>query len=356
MIRRLSIFLLSFLFAPALLGVTITSISPASGPSSGGTTVTIKGTFTGSGPFHVMFGSEGTSAEKIDAQTLTAITPAHLPGKSTVSVREGDGFGPNLSFLDFTFDGGVPAKFERILLPLLTPPVRGAFGSEFHTTFEAWNANPVSIALVYGLESQCPVCLVIPTPPEKLIDLPLPVFPESGFDSPLFGGAPIPSGTPGRFIYVTEDDAQHLGTSLRVHDITRSALNLGTEVPVVRERELVTSEKLVLTNVPIDSRFRNTLRIYAVDAADVNVTFISSSAFGLSQKIRRTVHLQPGQHLFEPAFATLSDFPTFLTNATPITVTLEQSVPAGSTPTAMWAFISVTNNETQAITTITPQR
>jgi len=354
--RRLPILLLSLLFAPALFGVTVTSISPTSGSSNGGTVVTLKGNFSGSGPFHVVFGSiNATSVEKVDTQTLTAITPAHLPGESTVRVHEGDDLGPNLSFLEFTFEGGVPDAFERILLPLLTPPVRGAFGSEFHTTFEAWNANPESIALVYGLESECPVCLVIPIPPERLIDSPIPVFPESGFDSPLFG-PPIPSGTPGRFIYVTDDDARHLATSLRVHDITRSALNLGTEIPVVRERELVTSEKLVLTNVPIDSRFRNTLRIYAVDAADVVVTFISGGAFGLSQRIRRTVHLQAGRHLFEPAFATLSDFPTFVTNSTPITVTLEQSVPDGGTPTAMWAFLSVTNNETQAITTITPQR
>lgn len=356
MIRKPSILLLSLLVAPALLGVNVSSISPTSGPASGGTQVTLKGDFSGAGPFKVDFGSiAATSVVKIDAQTLSAVTPAHLPGESTVHVRKGEGFEPGFSLLDFTFEGEVPAAFERILLPLLTPPVRGAFGSEFHTVFDAWNANPMSIANVYGLESSCFICIVPPIPPEKLIDNPVPVLPQSSInETPLFGPI-IPSGSPGRFIYVPVAEAKDLATSLRVHDVTRAALNLGTEIPVVREREFVTSEVLALINVPIDPRFRNTLRIYAAGSTDVLVTFISGSGFGVSQQIRRTVRLQPGRHLFEPAFATLSDFPTFLTNPTPITVTIEQPA-QNPPPPPMWAFISVTNNETQAITTIAPQR
>jgi IPT/TIG domain-containing protein len=359
-LRKLSI-LVSLLVAPALFGiggVNVFSISPESGPSSGGTVVTIKGDFS-AGPYNVVFGSiPAPSFSKIDAQTLTATTPAHLPGKSTVVVTQEDVFGPG--FLDFTFQDGVPEAFERILLPLLTPPVKGAFGSEFQTSFAAWNANPQGFAHLFGLESACNICLLPPVPPEQLIDVPLVVLPESGLENLLLGPV-IPSGTPGRFIYVPAEEVTDLGTDLRVHDITRAALNLGTEIPVVRSREFVSTERLVLTNVPIDPRFRSTLRIYAAAATNVVVTFLSGARVGPPQRIERVLHLEAGHHLFEPAYAAVSDFPAFLTGTLPITVTVVQPwSPFGSPPQPepppMWAFISVTNNETQAITTITPQR
>src|SRR5437867_8303291 len=61
----------------------VSSIAPASGPTLGGTPVTITGTSFTSGrqPFTVAFGTGApVSATRVDNQTLTATTPAHTAG------------------------------------------------------------------------------------------------------------------------------------------------------------------------------------------------------------------------------------------------------------------------------------
>ncbi len=67
----------------------ITSISPATGPSSGGTAVTIHGT-NFSAACTVSFGTHpAASTELVDGSTLTAITPPHEPGATSVTVSCG---------------------------------------------------------------------------------------------------------------------------------------------------------------------------------------------------------------------------------------------------------------------------
>jgi hypothetical protein len=58
------------------IGLSITSVSPSSGPMSGGTTITIKGTDFEPGMWvHVSGGS--VPAQFVDSTTLTAVTPPH---------------------------------------------------------------------------------------------------------------------------------------------------------------------------------------------------------------------------------------------------------------------------------------
>ena len=67
------------------------------------------------------------------------------------------------------------------------------------------------------------------------------------------------------------------------------------------------------------------------------------------------VQLQPGKNIFEPAYAQFTDFPVPVdprsTSTIQVTIEQPQDIIAGP---PMWAFITVTNNETQQITTITP--
>ncbi|HET7711570.1 MAG TPA: hypothetical protein VFL80_06535, partial [Thermoanaerobaculia bacterium] len=106
--------------------------------------------------------------------------------------------------------------------------------------------------------------------------------------------------------------------------------------------------------VPVDPRFRSTLRIYSTSPQadqNVNVQFEGQSY---------NVRLQPGATMFEPAYGTFSNFPTTPPPGVPGPVTLRVVVtppvgPIGPAPVPpFWAFISVTNNDTQQITTITP--
>jgi hypothetical protein len=230
-----------------------------------------------------------------------------------------------------------PFPSERILVPLLTEPVHGAYGSEFHTRLRIYNDFENEVT-VQGIAPPC-FLSACPSIPSTII--------ESGTEM----GEIELNGRPGRFLSVLAGPAQHLAFHLRVHDVTRTALNLGTEISVVREREM-TTDKISLIGVPADPRFRNTLRIYATGATFLWVSFTDGV-----EKVQRTVTLEPGRDPFEPAYAMVSDFPAFTSGAQKITVTIEPPPVLHPLPQPpFWAFISVTNNETQAITTITPQK
>ena len=79
--------------------LSITSISPNSGPITGGTSVTITGTgfVAGQAPFVVKFGGDAaTSVTRIDNTHLSAVTPAHVAGTVDVEVTDKTGTGATL--------------------------------------------------------------------------------------------------------------------------------------------------------------------------------------------------------------------------------------------------------------------
>ena len=339
-----SLLALALFSATVSAQVTVTSVTPSSGPTSGGTVVTVRGTGfeyrIGSPmlPPAVYFGgTESTEVELLDETTIRAVSPPHLPGTVNVGVAAGfSGAVLENAFTYVTVDGD--DHMERILLPILTPPVKGAFGSEFHTTFLASSARTSFRTVhLYGLRAEC-----LPPPrqcntPDAMTPLLLP-YPEV---VPL---RVVMSGTPGRFVYLPEGELRRLSLHLRVHDVTRDALNFGTEMPIVRERDFQT-DRIVLLGVPSDTRFRNTLRIYTTRASSMRVTVGDHPPVDL--------FLTAGRDLFEPAYASFTDFPA---TTGPVDVTIEPTPnmqPAAPPP--FWAFITVTNNETQLITTITPQ-
>src|SRR5690349_13600038 len=138
-----------------------------------------------------------------------------------------------ISFLAVALVAGVlfaqepePEPSERVLLPILTPPVHGAFGSEFHTDLRIANDSEETVFLL-GLDSaRCsPVCL--PT----LFPLTL----EPGQE--VEPGDVTLNGSPGRFVFIDADQVDSVAMNLRVHDVTRDGLNYGTEIPIVRERD-----------------------------------------------------------------------------------------------------------------------
>ena len=308
------------------------TISPASGPAAGGTLITIKGEFSSFWSYGVSFnGVPATSVTVVDAKTLTAITPARRPGISKVLIFE----------YDINIDAGLTFEFtgeatrERYLLPVFIEPVQGAYGSEFRTELHGLNTNTDESLEIWGLEIGCrytpPVCNWLEEPMVYLAPAPYTVD--------LFDYYPFQSGTPGRFIEVPTEMKDDLSLSLRVYDTSRAAENFGTEIPIVRENEFRT-KPFALTGVPRDPLFRNTLRLYAETATTVTVRINNET---------HTVLLRAGEHVFDPAYAQFTAFPTG--NGTMhVVITPETNGPA------VWGFITVTNNETQHITTITPRQ
>jgi hypothetical protein len=73
----------------APLGPTVTAISPNSGTTAGGTTVTITGTNFASGAAVTFGGVAATSVTVVSDTTLRAVTPAHIAGVVDVRVTVG---------------------------------------------------------------------------------------------------------------------------------------------------------------------------------------------------------------------------------------------------------------------------
>jgi hypothetical protein len=317
--RRLAVlpFLLAALSVSADHGQECT-ISPSSGPTSGGTTVTIRCNDLKEGwPYGVIFGSTGAiSTERTAADTLVAVAPPHLPGTVGITLFEYDrGMGTHLTY---TFEGAIPESFERMLLPIFTPPVHGAFGSEFRTELRIRAKEPAGIAL-NGLR------VTFSDDPLELGHVP------NGWPPEML----VYEGDPGRFFFVDDEDATNIAASLRVYDVSRAGENFGTEIPIVRDRDF--STRILLLGIAGDARYRNTLRIYGTNASTATIT--------IGGRAPVTVPLRAGVSLFDPAYAQFSDFPI---GGDPVDVRIEA-------PSPVWAFVSVTNNETQLISTITPQ-
>lgn len=86
---------------------TVTSLTPSSGPSSGGTTVTITGTGFGPGATVSFGGTNAASRTVVSATQITAVTPSRPAGVAAVTVRNGDGRTGTLAS-GFTFTAGAP--------------------------------------------------------------------------------------------------------------------------------------------------------------------------------------------------------------------------------------------------------
>lgn len=354
---RFTISLAALLLATSLhADPVITSVTPNQGPVAGGTTVIIRGSgfstqcITCSPPFATpdvwFLETPAASVTFIDDKTLEAVTPPHLPMTVPVRVQQYDGSQPARLENAFTFTGEPESGFDPILFPIFTPPVHGAFGSEFHTRARIWNealfaGNGTSVPL-YGVDT---FCYLIDPPPDPHVPF---YLQPSGLEHQML---PDCSTTTGRVFWVPKG-MDTLAANLRVTDVTRQATSHGVEIPVVH-RDDFREQRISLLGVPIDARFRNTLRIYSLARGEVMVNVQAGNEL-------HQLFLQQGENVFEPAYAQFSDFP--LPSELPrgeSTIRVTVDVPRGpggvTIPgTPIWAFITVTNNDTQEITTITP--
>lgn len=326
----------------------ITSVTPSGGPASGGTTVVITGTgfsdvcIVCSPPFgglSVYFGATRATSEKlINPTRIEVVTPPHPPGPVSVTVNQmNDAERTSFTLPNaFIYTGDWSAEFEPVLFPIFMPPVRGAFGAEFHTTARvASRGEPLDL---WGVDTNC-----------TTIDPP--ITPVNPFrigtnETPLFTGC---SDSVGRFFFARREDVNDLAANLRVADVSGQHESHGVEIPVVRLDDF-TVEKIVLLGVPLDPRFRNTLRIYGLPGG---AQFVNVTVGGVTHG----VPLRPGDGMFEPSYAQFTAFPPagqLGSRQNTVTVTIEQPVRGIVGPTAVWAFVSVTNNDTQQITVVTP--
>lgn len=356
--RLLSFLLLSFLSLSAFADPVVSSINPATGPASGGTEVTIRGTnllptivCIVPCPATVTFGTVTVTVKSEANDKLVVVTPSHPHGTVDVIVNVA-GEDPIKLSNAFTFDGGAEAGYEQVLLPVyLDGVLNGANGTQWRTDFWIRNNGTDNAALAPWV---CPAGQACPPvhPLTYMLQPGLSLHNLPAFLQP-------PTANPSRLLYVGRAGAQHVSFGLRFADVSRASLNGGTDLPVIRESELLT-RPAQLFNVPLNqSAFRVLLRVYdvAYTISKFRVTVYPQST-GNDAPIHSaeltTTSRQTGDFRTEAAYAQFDVTDLLrLERSWPEAVRIE--VTALTPGSRYWTFASVTNNETQLVTLVTPQ-
>ena len=258
------------------------------------------------------------------------------------------------------------ADYYRVLLPVFFPePLPGAYGSAWKTAYAVNNPTPYQFHVDWCPGSANPMYAVCTRPllsnahirpGETETTLP-PLSPVSAnggprllYIQPFLAPPNQPAPSPAS-----------LSFALRAFDVSRSATNAGTEVPVVRQ-EMFRKATTSLLNVPTSPNFRLTLRVYetSLKTAGFTIRVYDQSANALLGE--KNVVLSwpfenqwPARLLFEPAHLQIGDITELLLPGTTLPPTLRIEIEPRTPGSEFWAFVSITNNETQHLTLVTPQ-
>ena len=309
----------------------IDTIQPAEGTARGGTLVTITGAgfevcppyLVGCTTATVLIGGRVAEVVELANNRVVVRTPSNSSGTYDVVVSTQGGSARRTNA--FTYGS---RAFVRLLLPtFIEGEVAGAHNSRWRTELTGFLRGGTA----------------------RVTD-----EPESASSDVVNAGTFTPSFDTarqgqGRFIYVTTEAADRLTLNLRVRDLS-SPDNLGVEVPVVRSADTFGPDSVIaILNVPIAEQYRQKLRIYDFDGE-------------LGRTVRVKIDDAVTRDIVLSSASETSDFPEYpgyaeldlnlipeLIGRESVTVTIE-------TPSegSFWAYVSVTNNNTQQVTVVTP--
>jgi hypothetical protein len=242
-------------------------------------------------------------------------------------------------------------QYERFLLPVyFSEGIRGEHGSLWRVRFTAHNPTEAD----FHIEWCSPEPPVTPCPGQLLQSAWL----ETGETQDVLPAVAGPDrGIHGRVLYVRPfpsppGDPRALAFQLRIVDESRTALNAGTAVPVIRESQFLRTTAHLL-NVPRHPNFRLLLRIYELDLpeAEFAIRTYDHATGNLVNERRMTLTMPPqqGSLRFDPGYAEVADLVDGLVERFRVEV---EPLTEGS---AFWTVVSITNNESQHVTLVTPQ-
>jgi hypothetical protein len=254
------------------------------------------------------------------------------------------------------FAAAVP--YTRVLLPLyVETPIAGAYGSQWQSHFTIHNSGAIN----YFLET-CTLVGSISSDGCNLVGIPDEELLTNETQTGLPGRYPKPNnGAAGTVLYLYPDpvagagsgDPHDISFELRITDLSRNATSAGTEVPVVRENQF-RSSTLRLLDVPSDARFRPALRLFEMnlDQASFTVRVLDqdTNAVLLERQVATSTPPQPITR-FRPGFVEIRDIVP--PGAQPTSLRIE--IDPQTTGSAFWAYVAITNNDSQQVTLVTPQ-
>lgn len=267
--------------------------------------------------------------------------PAHAPGLVDVRILNRNET-ITLPGAIYYWDGGEPdpSVFERVLFPVLFHS-GGVGGSEWVSEAVIW--NPTSWFIENANYVDPVVCLGLPCAERR-----------SDRSRSAFSGEGHPHGIA---LVAPRNEAPFQNFNLRIRDTSRQAQGFGTEIPVVRESEMYRNTQIPLLEVPLDPRYRVTVRVYAFPDR-IYDGYRNNSAAGiirmnpLTLAFTRTVlqldaPCNGGVCTATPLYGEFTVDPGTAQERTDLYIEL----PEGALG---WAFASVTNNATQEVTLVTP--
>ena len=267
----------------------------------------------------------------------------HPAGSVDIRVRVGDNAYESVGAVHYVDPNAAPdpVVYERMLAPVVLN-ADGAFGSSWQTRASIYNRSFADIEWLPAVSR--PLC----TGANCVTKLP------ARTSQPLGAWGEHPEGL---VLFVP----RNVTSSVRFSSIVqnpRDRSQYGTEVRVIREQDL-RKAPFMIPDVPFDPRYRVQLRVYGVDGATtpVYVGVTVGEDYWAQHPIEMKAPCTIGQlpcNSNSPAYGSIdlgATFPwLFDGSANPIYV-----YPGASQyPLRYWAFVSITDNETQHVTIITP--
>lgn len=257
-----------------------------------------------------------------------------------------------LIMLTATISSAAPG--EAVLVPVFFGDT-GAHGSIWRTRLTVRNDSDRSLTGIH-LSLPCPI-------PEGC---PIAFPPRFTWTAIATDGFRYELG----FLLFPETEGAEVSYALRVYDESRSGANYGTDIPVVPLSDFST-RTMQLLDVPLDPASRLTLRIYAQPPAVPRVRvrtyddpplieWFNDDSIPESRLLSETFYDLTRSQSFpdsgsfsRPSGTVVSDVLASVPESAPESVRVEIQTMDGSVP--IWAFISVTNNDTQLVTAIVPR-
>jgi hypothetical protein len=257
------------------------------------------------------------------------------------------------ALLAATANAGVPPDHQRVLMPLaISGEVPGAHGSRWTTVLSLVNTSEHWVS-ISGYDWAPAGCGIATCPPAPLTPPGVTFYPR--LRSGVF--------TQGAVFSMPVADADDVAFQLRVQDVSRQSETWGTSIPVVRETAF--RRRVSLLDVPVEEGFRQAVRVYTLDApagTSVRIRYYRVNpllqspvdplrppppldALLLEEEVPLAVERRAGIDL---GYAEILDLSRFLADGQRLRIDVEH------TELALWAFVSVTHNETQHVTIIAP--
>jgi hypothetical protein len=260
---------------------------------------------------------------------LIANAPPHAPGAVDVDVILlaclvpcGQDVDAKAGLIYYDPAAADPAVFEPILFPLSFQGP-GAFGSQWTT--DSFLLSDTSVH--FRDPTPCAPCQT---------------------DT---GAKLANDGNPwGHVLYAVRGTTGMLDLNSRIRDTSRAGQTAGTEVPIVRERDF--RGEIRFLNVPVDARYRAMLRVWSLGDFPFIVSFNQIPVQNVLLPLTRI----PGTAMW---FGSIDVTPLLLSStSTPVIVDVHPSgfgtVPSPLLSPPIWGMLSITNNDTQQVTIITP--